>query len=86
MIDDIYILFENNGKYFPSYEEAWKNHYKSHIKKVNYVFTPTMQLCSTVSILEKTARTYFNNSVSLDYFDVVRSEGYKQLNFIGDFK
>lgn len=84
MIDNIYVLYENSGKYFNSYDDAWKNHYKSRIKKVNYVFTPTMQFCSKVSELEKCARNYFNSNFGLDYIDVLKASGYKQLKIIGD--
>ena len=84
MLDNIYVLFENAGKYFNSYEEAWKNHYISHVKHVNYVFTPTMQHCRKVSELEHIARVYFNKSFGLDYINVLNSFGYKQLNIIGE--
>ena len=84
MLDDIYILFENDGKYFPTYESAWKNHYNSRVKKVRYCFTPTMQLCNRVSELENLARKYFNGSCGLDYIDVISGSGYKQLNLIGE--
>lgn len=82
MLDDIYVLYENGGKYFKSYEEAWKNHYVSHIKKVHYCFTPTMQLCKRVCELEKVARSYFNQSFGLDYIDVMTGSGYSQLKII----
>ena len=85
MLDNIYLLFENNGKYFGSYDEAWKNHYKSNVKKVRYCFTPTMQLFNRVNELEKHARDYFNKSVGLDYINVISGEGYKQIKFIGEF-
>ena len=85
MLDEIYVLYENAGKYFNSYEVAWKNHYNSHIKKVRYCFTPTMQLCKNVSELEHIARTYFNKSFGLDYIDVLKNSGYKQLKIIGEF-
>ena len=84
MLDDIYVLYENNGDYFGSYEEAWKNHYKSHVKKVRYCFTPTMQLCKNVSELEHVAKIYFNKNYGLDYIDVLKRSGFKQLKFIGD--
>lgn len=84
MIDSIYVLYENGGKYFPDYESAWKNHYKSRIKRVNYCFTPTMQLCKRVSDLERIARVYFNKSVGLDYYDVISDSGFKQIKLIGE--
>lgn len=84
MLDSIYVLYENGEKFFNSYEEAWKNHYKSNIKKVRYVFTPTMQYCKNVSELEHIAKVYFNKSFGLDYLDVLNSSGYKQLKLIGD--
>ena len=84
MLDNIYVLYENAGQYFNSYDDAWKNHYKTHIKKVNYIFTPTMQICSKVSELEHCAKVYFNKSFGLDYLDVLNNSGYKQLKIIGD--
>lgn len=84
MLDNIYVLYENNGKYFPSYESAWKNHYNSGIKRVNYIFTPTMQVCKNVGELEHIAKVYFNKSFGLDYIDVLNASGYKQLKIIGD--
>lgn len=84
MLDNIYVLFENANKYFGTYEDAWKNHYISGVKKVRYVFTPTMQLCKNVSELEHKARIYFNRSFGLDYIDVLNGCGYKQLKIIGE--
>ena len=84
MLDNIYVLYENGDKYFGTYEDAWKNHYKSHIKKVRYCFTPTMQLCNKVSELEHIAKVYFNKSFGLDYIDVLNCCGYKQIKLIGE--
>lgn len=84
MLDNIYILFENGGKFFNSYEDAWRNHYSSRIKKVRYIFTPTMQYCKNVSELEHISKVYFNSAFGLDYIDVLKNSGYKQLKFIGE--
>lgn len=84
MLDDIYVLYENAGKFFPTYNDAWKNTYTSHSKTVRYCFTPTMQLCKRVSELENVARKYFNRSYGLDYMNVFTGEGHKQLKIIGE--
>lgn len=70
MLDQIYVMYENAGKWFPTYDLAWKNHYKSMIKRVNYVFTPTGVICKNVGQLHKCAENYFNLN-NCSYIDVV---------------
>lgn len=79
-IDEVFILFKNSGKYFSTYEEAFKNgKYKpGQEKQVYYVFTPTMQEVKRVSELENVARKYFNKTFDCDYFDIFRKQLVKQ--------
>lgn len=79
MIDDIFVVYENAGKIFPSYREAWNNHYKSCRKQVNYVFTPTGKICKNVGELHRTADKYFK-SIDCTYIDVLNKNTINQLN------
>lgn len=78
-LDDIYVCYENAGKYFPDYCSAWNNHYKSMVKKVNYVFTPTQVLCKNVSQLYRCADKYFKR-FGFDYIDICNKSFVKQHN------
>ena len=78
-IDDVYLLYENDGKYFPTYEKAFfyrKFHNRSNI---NYVFTPTFQKFRRVSELYHHARQYFNRIGDMDYINVLNNTGFKQI-------
>lgn len=78
-------MYENSGKYFKSYEEAYFNTKKPKaLKTVHYVFTPTMSLYKTVGELEKASKAYFNRVCNCDFFDIVNRTGFKQLNLLGE--
>ena len=84
-LDDIYVMYENNGKYFNSYKNAYfngKNSYKS--TKVNYIFTPTMQSFKRVCELENAARRFFRTYYDCDYFDLIHGVLSKQMNLFGE--
>lgn len=77
-----YVLYENSGEYFNSYTEAYWHSKLSKIKKVNYVFTPTMQICPRVNVLYKVARDYFRKCFNCDYLDPVSHCKYEQLSLL----
>lgn len=82
-VDDIFLLYENSGKHFPTYEQAYFNSKKPfQQKQVYYVFTPTMQKCKRVCELENVARKYFNKAYDLDYLDIITGKGSKQLKIM----
>lgn len=82
-IDNIFLLYENSGQFFNSYDEAYWNSKKAGMnKKVYYVFTPTMQRFTRVCEIEKCCRDYFNKCCDCDFYDIVKNTGYKQLKFI----
>ncbi|UPW41783.1 hypothetical protein [Peromfec virus RodF7_10] len=82
-VDRIFILYENTGKYFKSYEEAYFNTRKPRMQKtVYYVFTPTMCKYKTVSELEKASKDYFNRVFNCDFYDIIHRVGSKQLSLI----
>lgn len=84
-IDNIFLLFENTGKYFPTYEQAYFNSKKPMMDKtVKYVFTPTMCSFKRVGEIERHAREYFNRVADCDFYDIFRKEGSKQLKIIGE--
>lgn len=84
-IDEIFLLFENSGKYFKSYDEAFNNSRKPfQEKQVFYVFTPTMQRFKRVGEIERACRNYFNKAVDCDFYNIFTGEGSKQLKFIGE--
>lgn len=84
-VDRIFILYENSGKYFKSYEEAYFNTKKPFAQKtVNYVFTPTMCKYRRVSELESASKEYFNRVSGCDFYDIVHRVGTKQLNLLGE--
>lgn len=84
-VDNIFLLYCNSDKYFPSYEAAYFNSKKPlQSKQVFYVFTPTMQRFKRVCELENAARKYFNKVCDCDYFDIFTKKGIKQLNLIGE--
>lgn len=86
-VDRIFILYENSGKYFKSYAEAYFNTRKPRAQKtVYYVFTPTMCKYKTVSDLENASKDYFNRIVGCDFYDIFHRVGTKQLNFLEDIK
>lgn len=77
-LDDIYITYENNGKYFKDYKSAYYNSKHCSCKRVNYVFTPTETLCKNVGELLTTARKYFAN-FDCDYVDIVNKKCIEQI-------
>lgn len=81
MIDDIFVLFENSGKYFSSYKYAYLNSLNAGSnKQVYYVFTPTMQRCKRVCELENLYRKYFRENYDCSYFDMKTKTMVNQLN------
>lgn len=78
-IDDVYLLYENDGKYFPTYEKAYFYRKSHNRKSVNYVFTPTFEKFSRVSELYHHARQYFNRVGDMDYINVLNNTGFKQI-------
>lgn len=78
-IDDIYLLYENDGKYFPTYEKAYFYRKSHNRKSVNYVFTPTFEKFSRVGELYHHARQYFNRVDDMDYINVLNNTGFKQI-------
>lgn len=79
-LDEIYVLYENSGKYFKSYDEAYYNSKKPFmLKGVNYVFTPTMQKFKRVCELENACRSYFNRIADCDYLNVITGQSNKQI-------
>lgn len=80
-LDDIYVCFENNGKFFRNYNLAYYNSKHSTCKRVNYVFTPTMQICKNVGELERVSRLYFSN-FDCDYIDLVNKQYIKQTSLL----
>lgn len=79
-IDDIFLLYENNDKYFPTYELAYFNSKRAgSSKRVNYVFTPTMAKYKRVCEIEKACRDYFNEVIDCDFYNIFNKTGYKQL-------
>lgn len=85
MIDNIFVIYKNSDKFFPTYDDAWKNSRKPfQQKQVYYVFTPTMQECKRVSELENLYRKYFNKTVDCDFYDIINKKGTKQLKLIGE--
>lgn len=81
-LDDIYVLFENNGEYFNSYDKAYYNSKLSSCKKVNYVFTPTMQKCPRVNELYRVARNFFKEQFGCDYYDIRQHQCFTQLSLM----
>ena len=82
-IDDIFLLYENSGQYFNSYDKAYFNSKKlGNQKPVYYVFTPTMQRFKRVCEIEKCCRDYFKNVTDCDYYDIFTKTGYNQLKII----
>lgn len=84
-IDEIFLLYENSGKYFKSYDEAYYNSKKpGQLKQVYYVFTPTMQRFKRVCEIENGARKYFNKVANCDFYNIFTKQGSKQLKLIGE--
>lgn len=84
-LDSIFVLYENSGKYFKSYEEAYFNSKKPCMQKqVFYVFTPTMQKFKRVCEIENASIKYFNRVADCDFFNIFTKEGSKQLKLIGE--
>lgn len=84
-VDNIFLLFENSGQYFKSYDEAYYNSRKpGMLKPVYYVFTPTMQKFKRVCEIEKCCRDYFNKVSGCDFYNIFTGEGSKQLKLIGE--
>lgn len=80
-VDNLFLLYENSGKFFNSYNDAYYNSLKPMmLKQIYYVFTPTMQKFKRVCEIEKCCRDYFKNHTDCDYFDIFRNVGTKQLN------
>lgn len=78
-LDEVYVLYENDKKYFSSYDEAFWFRKSHNIKPIHYVFTPTMQEFTRVGELYHHARSYFNRTVGCDYYNVLSGLGHKQL-------
>lgn len=79
-IDSIYLLFENSGKYFNSYNEAYfYGKDKGYEKNVFYVFTPTMKKFSTVRELNEHSQEFFRRTYDTDYLDLLSRTLHKQL-------
>ena len=79
-IDNIYLLYENSNKIFPTYNEAYFNGKKVGLEKtVYYIFTPTMRKFKYVKDLYKHSQEYFKNSFDTDYLDIISKRMYKQL-------
>lgn len=79
-IDSIYILYENSGKYFNTYTEAYYNgKNKGYEKNVYYVFTPTMHRFSNTRELYDHSVVFFRNKYDADYLDLISRTLHKQL-------
>lgn len=78
MIDDIFVMYENNGKLFNSYTKAYYNSKHSISKKIWYIFTPTGKKCAKVGDLVKAYKDYFG----CDYYDYKNKCSYEQLSLI----
>ena len=84
-VDEIFLLYENSGKYFKSYDDAYYNTKKPcQEKTVYYVFTPTMVKFKRVGELERHARNYFNKTTDCDFYNIFTKQGSKQLKIIGE--
>lgn len=82
-IDNIFLLYKNSDKFFPTYEQAYFNSKKvGSDKKVYYVFTPTMQEFTRVSEIENCCRKYFNANFDCDYLDIIHNTSFKQLSIL----
>lgn len=82
-IDNIFLLYENSGKHFNSYEQAYFNSKKiGSDKQVYYVFTPTMQKFKRVCEIENACKKYFNNVADCDYLNIITGDSVKQLKLI----
>lgn len=80
MIDEIFVLYENSGKYFNSYNNAYFNSKNAGCdRQVYYVFTPTMQKFKRVYELENACREYLRNCYDCDYLDIITKVRTKQL-------
>lgn len=84
MIDLDYVSFENNGKLFPTYKDAYFNGQLHGEKRVYYYFTLTGQKFKRVCELENAFRRYCQKTTGCDYFDFKNNFGSKQLSLIGD--
>lgn len=85
MIDEIFVLYENSGEIFPTYNKAYFNSKKPFKKKqVYYIFTPTMTRYKRVGELENAYRRYFLNRIGCEYFDIKNKFGVSQLKLIGE--
>lgn len=84
-LDEIFLLYENSGKYFKSYEDAYFNSKKPfQEKRVYYVFTPTMQRFKRVGEIERASQNYFRKNADCDFYNIFTGEGSKQLKLIGE--
>lgn len=80
MIDEIFVIYENSGKCFSSYNSAYFNSKNPGCdRQVYYIFTPTMQRFKRVSELENACRQYLLNSYDCDYIDIISKIRTKQL-------
>lgn len=84
MIDLDYVSFENNGKLFPTYAQAYYNGRNCGNCRVYYYFTLTGQKFKRVCELENAFRKYCQLRTGFDYFDFKNNLGVKQLNLIGE--
>lgn len=85
MIDEIFVLYENSGKYFKTYNQAYFNSKKPFAKKViNYIHTPTFTPHRRVSELEQYHRNYLENHFDCTYLNLSSKILSKQLSFLGE--
>lgn len=84
MIDELFVSYECNGKYFSNYKDAWFYGKSTGCRKVRYLFTPTDTLYNRVGELERAFQKYCQKTTGCDYYDFRRNFGYKQLNLIGE--
>lgn len=77
-LDDIFVIYENNGNYFRDYSSAYHNSKHCSCKRVNYVFTPTETICKNVDELYRVSRKYFN-TLNCDYVDIINRKSISQI-------
>lgn len=84
-VDEIFLLYENSGKYFKTYNDAWRNSRKPlQEKQVYYVFTPTMYRYKRVGEIERASQNYFRKTSDCDFYNIFTGESSKQLRLFGE--
>lgn len=81
-VDKIFLVYENNGKIFNSYAEAYNYSRRFTNKCIYYVFTPTMQRFKRVCEVEKACRDYFKGVTGFEYYNIFTNEGCQQLSLL----